>query len=523
MQRPQRKVLSLAIALALWAAAPMSGVAQISLPTLGDSVSDDLSVGSERRLGDQVMRQIRQDPDYLEDPLLLEYLQGVWAPLVNAAHKLGNIGEETDQRFAWESFLVRDRSVNAFALPGGFVGVHLGLIAMTGSRDELASVLAHELSHVTQRHIARRIVGDSRSSLLATAGMIAGLIVAARSSNVDVANAAIVGSQAAAIQASLNFSRDMEREADRVGYTVLTQSGYAGSGMLGMFERMEQAYHLMDSGGYPYLRSHPLTSERIGDARARLGAGDWLRPRGTAEHALMAARSRVLMDTRAEVLAQLQGLDAGVRGDDRLEQLGARYASALASIKLRNWPRAEGALTQAEALQRAMGRDARAERALIYLRAELELARDRAPEGLRALAPLAGERSRVMLLTRASLALADPDHANAREASEALQTHVSLNPNDPPAWTALAQLWDKLGQPLRSVRAQGEARAAAGDLNGAIDRLRSGLRLSRGREADQVEAAVIDSRLRTLVYERRQMLADLYPRGAVPPGAELPN
>jgi len=340
LKRPHRTVLSLAAALLLWTAVPISGVAQVSLPALGDSVSDDLSIGRERSLGDQVMRQIRQDPDYFEDPLLLEYLQGVWAPLVSAARKLGNIGEETDQRFAWETFLVRDRSVNAFALPGGFVGVHLGLIAMTGSRDELASVLAHELSHVTQRHIARRIVGDSRSSLLATAGMIAGLIVAARSSNADVANAAIMGSQAAAMQASLNFSRDMEREADRVGYTVLTQSGYAGSGMLGMFERMEQAYHLMDSGAYPYLRSHPLTSERIGDARARLGAGEWQRPQGKAEHALMAARSRVLMDTRAEVLAQLQGLDAGARGEDKLEQLGARYASALASIKLRNWPRA---------------------------------------------------------------------------------------------------------------------------------------------------------------------------------------
>lgn len=525
LQRPRRAAVGAALALLLWGAAPVGGLAQVNLPTLGDSVSDDLSVGSERRFGDQIMRQIRLDPDYLEDPLLLEYVQGVWTPLVGAAHKLGNISDETEQRFAWESFLVRDRSVNAFALPGGFVGVHLGLIAMTGSSDELASVLAHELSHITQRHIARRIVGDSRNSLLATAGLIAGLIVASRSNSPDAANAAIIGSQAAAAQASLNFSRDMEREADRVGFNVLTQGGYAGAGMLGMFERMEQAYHLMDSGSYPYLRSHPLTSERIGDARARLGTLAWARPRGGAEHALMAARARVLMDSRAKVLAQLQDLDAGTRGDDALEQLGARYASALASIKMRAWPRAEAALVQAEGLLREIsrtGRDARAERALICLRAELEAARERPAEGLRALARLAGERSRVMLLQRAQLALLDADPANARDAADALQTHVSLNPSDAQSWATLAQLWDKLGQSLRSVRAQGEARAAAGDLNGAIDRLRSGLRLSRGREADQVEAAVIDARLRSLLYERRQMLAELYPRG-VPPGAELPN
>ena len=522
--RPPRKSLTIIAALILGLAGPFSQ-AQVNLPSLGDSVSQDLDVGSERRIGDQIMRQIRLDPDYLDDPLLLEYIQGIWSPLVGAATKLGNIGDETNDRFAWDIFLVRDRSVNAFALPGGFVGVHLGLIAMTASRDELASVLAHELSHVTQRHIARRIAGDSRNSLLATAGMIAGLLAASRG-HIDMANAAIVGGQAAAQQASLNFSRDMEREADRVGFNVMSEGGYAPSGMVSMFERMEQAYHLMDSGAYPYLRSHPLTSERIGDARQRLGTVNFVRPVGLAEHALMAARSRVLMDPRAESWAQLQSLDAGARespgGPNKgFEQLGARYASALASIKMRDWPRAENALRSAELTLQLLGGDGRASRALVYLRAEMAQARGRAADGIAALRPLASERSRVLLLQQAQLAMVDGGLESARLAAEALQTQVSLTPNDPQAWTQLAQLWDKLGQPLRAVRAQGEARAAAGDLNGAIDRLRSGLRLSRGRDADQVEASVIDSRLRTLIYERRQLIAEMYPRGA-PPGAELP-
>ncbi|MET0520337.1 MAG: M48 family metalloprotease [Burkholderiaceae bacterium] len=498
--------------------------AQVNLPALGDSVSQDLSVGTERRYGDEVMRQIRLDPDYLEDPLLLEYVQGVWNPLVAAARRLGNIGEETSDRFAWEVFLVRDKTVNAFALPGGFVGVHLGLIAMTTSRDELASVLGHELSHVTQRHIARRIAGDSRSSLLATAAMIAGLLAAVRSSNPDVANAAIVGSQAAAAAASLAFSRDMEREADRVGFSVMNQAGFAPSGMVSMFERMEQAYHLMDSGAYPYLRSHPLTSERIGDARQRLGTADFVRPRGLAEHALMAARSRVLMDPRAEAWAQLQNFDAGARNGtgSGFEQLGARYASALASIKMRDWARAESAMRAAEQQLQTLGNDEHAARVLTYLHAELAVAREQAAAGFAALQPLAGERSRPMLLERAQLAMVDKTPDAAREAADALQTYLSLHNDDAQGWNQLAQLWDKLGQPLRSVRAQGEARAAAGDLNGAIDRLRSGLRMSRGRDADQIEAAVIDARLRSLLYERRRMLEELYPRG-VPNGAELPR
>jgi len=252
-------------------------------------------------------------------------------------------------------------------------------------------------------------------------------------------------------------------------------------------------------------------------------------PEGAAEHALMAARSRVLMDPRAEAWKHLQNYDAGARelrvGDGSskgFEQLGARYASALASIKMRDFDRAENALRSAELTLQLIGNDERAARMLRYLRAELAQARGKAADGFAALRPLAAEKSRALLMQQASLAMVDPNLASAREAAEALQTFVSVYPMDASAWTHLGQLWTRLDQPLRSLRAQGEARAAMGDLNGAIDRLRSGLRQSRGRDADQIEAAVIDSRLRTLSYQRRQMLEDLYPRG-VPPGAELPN
>ncbi|MEN9630432.1 MAG: hypothetical protein RJA10_3660, partial [Pseudomonadota bacterium] len=139
---------------------------QVRLPALGESAAEDFNVGVERRLGDQIMGEVRRDPDYLDEPVLLEYLQSLWQPLVQAARQRGDIDVDTGSQFAWEIFLVRDRSVNAFALPGGFVGVHLGLISLTATRDELASVLAHELTHVTQRHIARGIANQSRSSLL---------------------------------------------------------------------------------------------------------------------------------------------------------------------------------------------------------------------------------------------------------------------------------------------------------------------------------------------------------------------
>jgi predicted Zn-dependent protease len=287
----------------------------------------------------------------------------------------------------------------------------------------------------------------------------------------------------------------------------------------------------MDSGAYPYLRSHPLTSERIGDARTRLALTDFARPRGLAEHALMAARARVLMDARVDAWKVMQNYDAGARdlksAGNGYEQLGARYASAMASIRLRDFDRAQSALRAAELSLQMLGPDPAASRVLIYAQSELARARERPLDGYAALERLKGDpeelKSRPMLFERVGLSLASGSAETTRQAADTLQTHVSLNPTDALAWAYLALAWERLGQPLRAVRAQAETRAAAGDLNGAIDRLRSGLRQSKGPDVDQIEASVIDARLRALVYQRQQMLAEIYRGRYIPPDVELPN
>jgi predicted Zn-dependent protease len=294
--RVVKKALAALLSVSLALSTPWAQ-AQVRLPELGDSASEDLPVGTERRLGEQIMREIKRDPAYLDDPVLLDYVRSLWGPLLQAARARGDIGAEIEQAFSWNLFLVQDRSVNAFALPGGHVGVHLGLIAVTATRDELAAVLAHELSHVSQRHIARSMGSASRQGALGVAALLLGVLIAARSSNPDAAQAAIAGGQAAMIQGQLNFSRDMEREADRIGYGVFRDAGFAAHGMAAMFDKLDQAGRLNDSGGFPYLRSHPLTSERLAEARSRLsdpamGAGVG---RDTL-HELMQARARALMD-----------------------------------------------------------------------------------------------------------------------------------------------------------------------------------------------------------------------------------
>jgi len=513
--------VALAISLGWGAAAPLQAQgtppARVRLPALGESASDEFNLNQEKRIGEQIMREIRRDPDYLDDPQLLEYVQALWAPLVRTARQVGDINSDTERLFPYETFLVRDRSINAFALPGGYVGVHLGLIAMTQAPDELASVLAHELSHITQRHIARSITANSRTSSLGLAAMLLGLVVASRTSNADAAQAAVVGGQAAMAQAQLNFSRDMEREADRTGLSLMTGAGYAPAGMPAMFDKLDSASRLNDSGGFPYLRSHPLTIDRIGEARQIVqasGAAGSV-PAPPLRHVLMQARARVLMDTTVQTLRKLQALDARATMPQLplADRLGGLYAAALASSRLRDFDRAQQAADSARRLlaESPLPADAGARTALARLAAELALARADLPAAAALLATDgAPEGARPDLLLRAEWALADGAAPTLKRSAESLQVWVANHKDDAGAWQALSQTAARQGQPLRAVRAEAEAQAALGNLPGAIDRLRAGQRVARqgGAGTDFIEASVIDARLRDLLAQRRQLLAD---------------
>jgi beta-barrel assembly-enhancing protease len=525
---PSRLLLAAALATALpapplWAQPSTRGDnGDVRLPSLGESAGDDFSVGTERRLGEQIMAEIRRDPAYLDDPLLLDHIQSMWLPLVAAARARGNISADLDAAFTWEPFLVRDRSINAFALPGGFVGVHLGLMAVTATRDELASVLAHELSHVTQRHIARSIASSSRQSLVGMAALLLGVLAASRSGSADATQAVIVGSQAAVVQGQLNFSRDMEREADRIGFGVHQGAGFAPQGMAAMFERLENAYRLTDSGSFPYLRSHPLTVDRIGEARSRLDAVAGVRAplRPTLDHQLMQARARVLMDPGVQALRRWQAIDAAAQSGG--ERLASLYASALASLELREPARAQTTLDAAAALMPKDNADAHAAFALGSLQAQVWQASGQAARALAWFdaqrAPAAGPASRPLMLLRAQAAIdtaraggTTVPPASLRNSTEALQTWVAEHKIDATAWSLLAQGADLLGLKLRSMRADGEAAAARGDLVGAIDRLRAAQRQARSGSAgapDFIEVSIVDARLRDLTAIRRAQLAE---------------
>lgn len=532
------RLLCLGLTAVLWAgAAPpvwaqATAPSEVRLPALGESASDDFNLSQEKRIGEQIMREIRRDPDYIDDPQLLDYLQSLWQPLVQAARARGDIGADTVTLFPYEAFLVRDRSVNAFALPGGYVGVHLGLMALTATPDELASVLAHELSHITRRHIARSVTANSRSSSLGLAAMLLGLLVASRASSPDAAQAAVVGGQAAMAQAQLNFSRDMEREADRSGLALMGDAGFAPAGMAGMFDKLDASSRLNDSGGFPYLRSHPLTIDRIGEARqiVQAAGGASSPPPAPLMHLMMQARARVLMDPSAQAWRRLQDLDerGAMRTLSPNDRVVGLYTGALASGRLRDFGRAERAAAAAQALLApAAASNAasagpagidlsgpQARRAVAELQAQLALARGDTARARQVLAEGsnsgAPDPSRAGLLLRAELGLADASEIALREGAEALQIWVAEHRDDASAWQLLSQISERQGQKLRALRADAESQAALGNLPGAIDRLRAGQQVARrgGPGTDFIEASVIDARLRDLLAQRRSLVAE---------------
>ena len=465
------------------------------LPSLGDG--ENISLAVERKLGDRIARELYRDPDYLEDPVLDEYIQRLWTPLVKAAAARGELSPELQERFAWRILLGRDRSVNAFALPGGYLGVHLGLIAVVSSNDELASVLAHELSHVTQRHIARSMGEQGKMTPWVIGSLILGMLAASKSA--QGAQALIVGGQAAAIQSQLSYSRDMEREADRVGYGVMRDAGYDPQGFVGMFAKLQQAAGLNDNGAYPYLRSHPLTTERIADMQARLQLNAApARVMPDVEQAMLAARARVLSQNDVDALrASTNTSRAALPQATPASKTGIWYAATLAHMQLRDFSAAERGLQN---LDRLASGQAVAMRLTKLLRAELAAAQGRFETIPSLLAPQHGtvlQRPELMAAAQALVRLpATPAH---QEVLHQLREQVQAYPLDAQAWNTLANVLAVQGQHLQSLRAEGEAQMARMDWQGAIDRFRAAQDWAKTHSLqanDHIEASIVDTRLR---------------------------
>jgi predicted Zn-dependent protease len=332
MRNALKRLLLASLSVLITVSAPQHSLAQSAtsndLPDIGSPASSSLSLDDEYRIGLQVMRQLRDEGQVIEDPEVTEYLQALGSRIV--AQATG----DSAQKFQF--FFVRDNSINAFALPGGFIGVNSGLVLATRNEAQLAGVMAHEIAHVTQRHIARRIRSQGRQSIATVATILASILIGAATGSGDAAMAGVTAAQGAAMQQQINFTRSNENEADRVGMGFLAAAGFDPYGMPDFFETMGRR-NAITAGSRnvlpEILQSHPVTTNRIAESRSR--AAQFKETRQTAEtvsYALTRERLRVLA-TPAEENVRRYYSDRRTHQD---QTPGEQYGEALASYQAGN-------------------------------------------------------------------------------------------------------------------------------------------------------------------------------------------
>ncbi|WP_237718206.1 M48 family metalloprotease [Cupriavidus sp. BIS7] len=477
------------------------------LPDLGDPSTASLSPDMEKRLGDRIMRDIRRDPDYVSDPLLNDYLNSLGYRLVQAARRQNISGSNGAGTFAtgFELFGVRDRSINAFAMPGGYVGVHTGLLVQSDTESELASVLGHEIGHVMQRHIARGITNQNQSMWIALASMVLAGLAATKSG--DAAAALAMGGQGAAVANQLSFSRGAEREADRVGFQIMTAAGFDPQGMPDFFQRLQRVTGISDNNSIPsYVRTHPLTSERIADMQDRVRHVPAHKVQNTPEYEFARVRARVIQEpTPNDLRNVLTVFQAQLNSNASAVRLPAvYYGIAFTNQRLGRYADAEKALAEARRLYGNIPGATSGSPMLDVMAVELARAEGRMPDALtQATATLRA----FPLSHAAALAYADTLVAANKldDAVTFLRARTREETGRSEWWELLARAYAAQGKRVQQHQAMAEKYAMDGSYQAAIEQLQIARKAGDG---DFYTLSEVDARLHQLQLQYKEEKQD---------------
>jgi len=424
---------------------------EIELPDIGDSTASVLSPREEQRIGEELTAAVRRAGAMIEDGPLEDYLNRVGHDIVANA--------ETTQGFNF--FWVNDTRINAFAAPGGAVGVNTGLILNTQNESEFASVLAHEVSHVTQRHGARSIEARGKLSVPMAVAMVGAIL--AGLANPQAGQAAIAAVSAGSQQLGINFTRANEKEADRIGIQVLARAGFEPRAMAEFFERLQMANRYNDPAAIPeYLRTHPVTLNRVAESRSLAARYPPVRLRDEREFHLMRARTQAYSADRPE--DALVMFETALREGKHVDELAARYGYTIALMRTGNFDRA-----RAEAEQLVRDHPKRSDFGLE--RVEIEKRAGRAEVAWKLMEELNARHpnDRSVVLERADLALATERYDIARRILRDYSFRFEV---DARYFRMLAQAEGRGGSLVESRIALAEYYFRLGDLKRSLEQLR---------------------------------------------------
>lgn len=447
------------------------------LPSLGDASSAIVSPQQEHQLGRAWLSLLRGQVSQLSDPQLKDFVE-------SSVYRLGETSELQDRRL--EFVLLDSPQINAFAAPGGIIGVNGGLFLYAQTEAEYASVMAHELAHLSQRHFARGLEAQQRMQLPIMAAMLAGIVAAAAGAG-DAGIAAIASTQAAAIQEQRRFSRQNEQEADRIGLVNLEKAGYDPRAMPSMFERLMRQYRY-DRLPPEFLLTHPVSESRIADTRNRAelyqsgGVTDSLR------YQLMRARVQLIYEDTPGLAAKR--FRALLAENPKLD--AARYGLALAQIK-------GGQHKQARESLQPLLQKAPDDVTYNLAQIELDIASSRLPEAQNRIERQLGlypdsyplKQARIDLLMKQS---------RTQDAERALDELLKSRPKDPDIWYLVAEVRGLSGNTIGLHQARAEFFALVGDYDQAIEQLD----FAKRRATNNFQlASRIDARQRELMEDKR--------------------
>lgn len=452
---------------------------ELKLPELGDSAAGLMAPAQERALGQAWLRSFRASVPLESDPLLFEYVE-------NLLLELASYSELEDKTL--NLVMVKNPSINAFAVPGGVIGVNTGLLLYAENEAQLASVLTHELAHLSQRHFARSVEASKRASFATIAGLLAGIALAVASEG-DAAQAAIIGSQAAALDSQLRYSRLHEREADRLGMKTLVRAGYSAKAPADMFKQMQDAARLYGNRVPEFLLTHPITESRIADATNRARQYSEQNPEtahtpdinyqivktritvlGEASSKASIKRFELALEKALEALGN-GAIDSTDNGEKALAVDAARYGLAISYKRDRQPDKARTVI--APLLKQVPGKIAYS---LLDIEIDIELGKlKQAEQRLRDMNALIPNNYAIsMLLARTLLANKAYDSAQ-----QVLISLAKTRPQQADIWYILAETHGLAGDILNLHQARAEFFLLRGNFPQARQHLNLALKLSR--------------------------------------------
>lgn len=472
------KPRSLAVALLLTCFVPTAAVHaanDLALPDIGDSSATALPPAEAKRIGSDMMLNIRQSGKLINDPQIESYIQDIGHRLASASPKGGD---------GFYYFVVKDPSINAFAMPGDYIGVNSGLILATQNESQLAAVLAHETAHEVQHHLARSYEKASKMNMPLTAAVLAAILLGAN--NPQAGEATLAASMAGSSAAQLTFSRANEREADRVGMQLLAAAGFDPYGMPDFFEQLEQRYRFSDGTVPAFLIDHPVTQDRIADARNRAAQYPRVNYVDSVNYHLMKARLRVM--EAPDVSALNHQIATELKDGTYSDDIGEHYAYALTLTATGHYAAAR------DQLMHLMKHDP--ER-IAYLLALADVdTRSKRPAAARAIYKHGLEfypDNDLLIMGYADFMLLQGE---SKQAAALLDEYTRTQDDAPPgAYQMLADAEEQLGQKGVSHLALADYYTRIGEIPTAIEQLHLA---RRSHDLDFYHRSIVDAKLKQL-------------------------